>query len=279
LRDSGSQPPQFKKTGPSALRPDAAPDAGDLKMGDEQSPVAIVTGSSRGIGRAIAERLAADGFGLVINCRSRIEEAEAVAEGIRAAGGKAIAIAADVTDAQAVGEMVDRCLAELGRVDVLVNNAGVTRDGLLMRMKDEDWDSVIETNLKSAFLASRAVLRGMMRQRSGRIINITSISGLGGNVGQSNYAAAKAGIVGLTKSLAKEAGPRGITVNAVAPGYVPTDLTSSLPEALLDHAREATPLGRLGTVEDIAGAVAFLAGKDGGFITGQVLRVDGGMVL
>lgn len=240
--------------------------------------VALVTGSSRGIGRGIALRLAADGFQVVVNYRSGAEAAAEVVEAIEAEGGEAIAVQADVTEGAAVEALVAQTLERFGRVDVLVNNAGVTRDGLLMRMKDEDWDMVIATNLRSVFLASRAVLRAMMRQRAGRIINITSISGLSGNAGQCNYAAAKAGIVGFTRSLAKEAGSRGITVNAVAPGYVPTDLTSDLPQALLDEAVKVTPLGRLGSPTDVAGAVSFLASDDAAFITGQVLRVDGGMV-
>ena len=240
--------------------------------------VALVTGSSRGIGRAIALRLAADGFQVVVNYRSGAEAAAEVVGAIEAEAGEAIAIQADVTEGAAVEALVAQTLERFGRVDVLVNNAGVTRDGLLMRMKDEDWDMVIATNLRSVFLASRAVLRVMMRQRAGRIINITSISGLSGNAGQCNYAAAKAGIVGFTRSLAKEAGSRGITVNAVAPGYVPTDLTSDLPQALLDEAVKVTPLGRLGSPKDVAGAVSFLASDDAAFITGQVLRVDGGMV-
>ena len=240
--------------------------------------VALVTGSSRGIGRAIALRLAADGCQVVVNYRAGADAAADVVGSIEAAGGTAIAVQADVTDAAAVESLIGQTLERFGRLDVLVNNAGVTRDGLLMRMKDEDWDMVIATNLRSVFLASRAVLRPMMRQRGGRIVSITSISGLSGNAGQCNYAAAKAGIVGFTRSLAKEAGARGITVNAVAPGYVPTDLTSDLPQTLLDEAVKATPLGRLGTAEDIAAAVSFLASDDAAFITGQVLRVDGGMV-
>ena len=240
--------------------------------------VALVTGSSRGIGRAIALRLAADGCAVVVNYRAGADAAAEVVGSIESAGGTAVAVQADVTDSAAVESMVGQTLERFGRLDVLVNNAGVTRDGLLMRMKDADWDMVIATNLRSVFLASRAVLRPMMRQRGGRIVSITSISGLSGNAGQCNYAAAKAGIVGFTLSLAKEAGSRGITVNAVAPGYVPTDLTGDLPQALLDEAVKATPLGRLGTVQDIASAVSFLASDDAAFITGQVLRVDGGMV-
>jgi len=241
--------------------------------------VALISGSSRGIGRAIAQRLAADGFRIVVNYRTGAEAAQAVVDGIVAGGGEAIALQADVTETAAVDGLVAAALERFGRIDVLVNNAGLTRDGLLMRMKDDEWDQVILTNLRSVFLLSRAVLRPMMRQRWGRIISISSISGLAGNIGQTNYAAAKAGMVGFTRSLAKEAGPRGITVNCVAPGYVPTDLTQDLPQELLDHAVKMTPLGRLGAVEDVAAAVAFLASDDASFITAQVLRVDGGMVL
>jgi 3-oxoacyl-[acyl-carrier protein] reductase len=241
--------------------------------------VALVTGSSRGIGRAIAERLARDGAKVVVNYRERRDAADEVVAGIVAGGASAIALGADVTRAEAVKGLVDGTLQVFGRLDILVNNAGITRDGLLMSMGDADWDAVLDTNLRSVFLASRAVIRPMMKQRRGRIINITSIAGLGGNAGQTNYGAAKAGIVGFTKSLAKEVGPRGVTVNAVAPGYIPTDLTGGLPEALIAEATRLTPLGRLGTVADVAGAVAFLASDDAAFITGQVLRVDGGMLI
>jgi 3-oxoacyl-[acyl-carrier protein] reductase len=239
--------------------------------------VALVTGSSRGIGRAIALRLAADGARVLVNYRTGAEAADAVVAAIKAAGGEASAAAGDVTDPAAAEALVEAAMDRFGRLDILVNNAGVTRDGLLMKMKDQDWDAVLATNLRSVFLMSRAAVRPMLRQRGGRIITITSIAGLDGNAGQTNYAAAKAGIVGFTKSLAKEIGGRGITVNAVAPGYIPTDLTRDLPTALLDEARRLTPLGRLGTAEDVAGAVAFLASGDAAFITGQVLRVDGGM--
>lgn len=240
--------------------------------------VALVTGGSRGIGRAISERLAAEGATVVFSYRSRADAADEVVQGIEASGGSARALGADVTVADDVSALVADVLEREGRIDILVNNAGVTRDGLLMKMSDEDWDTVLTTNLRGVFLVSRAAVRPMMRQRSGRIVNITSVAGLAGNAGQTNYASAKAGIVGFTKSLAKEVGPRGITVNAVAPGYVRTDLTSDLPEALVEQAVRLTPLGRLGTAEDVAAAVAFLASEDGAFITGQVLRVDGGMI-
>ncbi len=241
--------------------------------------VALVTGSSRGIGRAIVTRLAVDGAKVVVNYRSDAASAEAVLADIRAAGGDAIAVGGDVADAAAAEALVKAAVDHFGRLDIVVNNAGVTRDTLLMKMRDEDWDTVLATNLRSVFVVSRAATRVMVRQRSGRIVNITSIAGLGGNAGQTNYAAAKAGIVGFTKSLAKEVGPRGITVNAVAPGYVLTDLTRDLPASLLDDVRRLTPLGRLGTCDDVAAAVAFLASDDASFITSQVLRVDGGMII
>ena len=239
--------------------------------------VAVVTGSSRGIGRAIALRLARDGARVVVNYRADVAAAQETVANIAAFGGEAEAVAADVTEAEAAERLIRAAQARFGRLDVVVNNAGVTRDGLLMKLKDDDWDTVLAANLRSVFLVSRASVRPMLRRRGGRIINITSIAGLDGNAGQTNYAAAKAGIVGFTKSLAKEVGPRGITVNAVAPGYIPTDLTRDLPAALLEEVRRMTPLGRLGTVEDVAAAVAFLASDDAAFITGQVLRVDGGM--
>ena len=239
--------------------------------------VALVTGSSRGIGRAVALRLAADGARVVVNYRSGFEAADEVVGKIATAGGEAFAVGADVTQADDVARLVEAPLARFGRLDIVVNNAGVTRDGLLMKMSEADWDDVLATNLRSVFLVSRAAVRPMLRQRGGRLVNMTSISGLAGNAGQTNYASAKAGIIGFTMSLAKEVGSRGITVNAVAPGYVPTDLTRALPQALIDEAVRLTPLGRLGAVEDVAAAVAFLASDDASFITGQVLRVDGGM--
>ncbi len=238
---------------------------------------AIVTGGAQGIGRAIAGRLAREGAAVVI-ADIQDEKGQAEAEAVGDAGGRATYVHADVCNPDQVAALVQHALDTYGRLDILVNNVGLTRDGLLMMMSEGDWDTVLAVNLKSVFLASRAAVRTMMRQRSGRIINISSVAGLAGNAGQTNYAASKAGIVGFTKSLAKEVGPRGVTVNAVAPGYVPTDLTRDLPKELVQEAVRLTPLGRLGTVDDVAGVVAFLASDDAAFITGQVLRVDGGMV-
>ncbi len=248
-------------------------------MIDLTGKVALVTGGSRGIGRAIAEKLASLGARVVVNYHQNEAAAQEVVERIRAAGGEAVAVQGDVRSAEDARRMVKTALDTFGRLDILVNNAGTTRDNLLALMKEEDWDLVLETNLKGTYQVTKAAIRSMMKQRSGRIINITSVAGVAGNPGQTNYAAAKAGIIGFTKSLAKEIGPRNITVNAVAPGYVPTDLTADLPEELIQQAVELTPLGRLGTVEDVANVVAFLASDEAGFITGQVLRVDGGMAI
>jgi 3-oxoacyl-[acyl-carrier protein] reductase len=246
---------------------------------DFADQVAIVTGSSRGIGRAIAEKLAAGGARVVVNYQKDAAAAAAVVEAIQARGGQAMAFQADVRDPSQAQALVDAAREAYGRIDILVNNAGITRDTLLLRMGEEDWDLVVDTNLKGTFNCIKAAARQMMRQRQGRIVNITSIAGLAGNPGQANYAAAKAGIVGLTKTVAKELGSRGITCNAVAPGYVPTDLTASVPPELIQTALERTPLGRMGTPEDMAAAVAFLASEAASFITGQVLAVDGGLAL
>jgi len=239
--------------------------------------VAIVTGASRGIGRAIALRLARLGAKVVVNYRSSQAEAEAVVEAIEDAGGEAVAVQADISIAPDAGRLVKAALDVFGRVDILVNNAGITRDTLLVRMSEEDWDHVLDTNLKGAFLCTKAVLRSMMRQRYGRIVNISSVAGIRGNPGQANYAAAKAGLIGFTKAVAKEVGSRNITANAVAPGYIETELTADLPDDLRATALEMTPSGRTGTPEDIASAVAFLVSDDAGFITGEVLQVDGGL--
>ncbi len=247
-------------------------------MIDLSNKVALVTGGSRGIGRAIAIQLAELGADVAINYQSNSEAAQEVVEIIRSHGRQAIAIQADVRDLKAVTAMVKQISKELGGLHIVINNAGVTRDTLMMRMKEADWDLVLDTNLKGAFNVIKAAQRPMLRQRYGRIVNISSIAGVGGNAGQANYASAKAGLIGLTKSVAKELGSRSITCNAVAPGYIPTDLTATLSEELIKEAERLTPLGRLGTVEDVAKAVAFFASDAAAFITGQVLNIDGGMI-
>lgn len=241
--------------------------------------VALVTGASRGIGAAIAQRLAAEGAVVAVNYHHNAEAAQAVVAAITAGGGRAVAMQADVSKLDEATELVKGVQKEFGRLDILVNNAGTTRDNLIMMMREEDWDTVLATNLKSAWNCAKIAARIMMKQRSGRIINITSVAGVSGNAGQSNYAASKAGMIGLTKSLAKELGPRNITVNAIAPGFVPTDLTNALIAEIEESILAMTPLKRLGTPADVAGLTAFLAGDDAGFITGQVISIDGGMVL
>ena len=230
--------------------------------------LALVTGGSRGIGRAIAEELARAGATVVIGYRSGADEAAEVATAI---GGRAIQ--ADVADAADAARLVDAA----GELDILVNNAGLTRDGLLMRMSDDDWQTVIDTNLSGTFYTCRAVTRGMLKRRGGSIINISSIVGIHGNLGQTNYSASKAGIIGFTKSLAREVGGRGVRANVIAPGYVQTRLTEAIPEELQQGMRAATPLGRFGLPEDITGAVRFLASDESSFVTGAVLVVDGGL--
>ncbi len=244
-----------------------------------ETKIAIVTGASRGIGRAIALELARRGARVVVNYNRSAEAAAEVVAAIEAAGGQAIAVQADVADLKQAAGLIRATLDAFGRIDILVNNAGTTRDQLLMLMKEEDWDDVLRTNLKSVFNCCKAAARPMVRQRQGRIINISSVSGIAGQGGQTNYAASKAGIAGFTKSLAKELGARNITVNAVAPGFIPTALTAGMPEEWKQRVIEMTPLKRMGRPEDVAYAVAFLASDEAAFITGEVLTVDGGLVM
>jgi 3-oxoacyl-[acyl-carrier protein] reductase len=244
-----------------------------------EGQTAVVTGAGRGIGEAIAKRFADGGAKVAVVSRTEANAAK-TADAINAANaGAAKAYAVDVADFQAVQELGDAIIKDFGKVDILVNNAGVTRDGLSMRMSSEDWDVVVDTNLKGAFNFIRGVQRPMAKQRSGRIINISSVSGIMGNAGQANYAASKAGLIGLTKTIARELSGRGITVNAVAPGFIQTDMTDVLPESIRTAVVERIPLGRFGAPEDIAAAVAFLAGAEAAYITGQTLVVDGGMVM
>ena len=243
-----------------------------------ENQIAVVTGAGRGIGRAIALKFASEGADVV--CVSRTaENSEKAAGEVRALGRKAWALAVDVSDAAAVSAAAEKILAECGKVDILVNNAGVTRDGLLMRMSDADWDAVLNTNLKGAFLFTKAFTRSFVKQRSGRIINVASIIGLIGNAGQANYAASKAGLIGFTQSVAKELGSRGITVNALAPGFIETDMTAALSAELKANLLKQIPLNSLGQPEDIANAALFLASPGARYVTGQVLTVDGGMVM
>ncbi len=247
-------------------------------MSQLASQIAVVTGAGRGIGRAIALKFAAGGADVV--CISRTaENSEKVAGEVRALGRRAWAHAVDVSDAAAVAAVVEKILAECARVDILVNNAGVTRDGLLMRMSESDWDTVLDTNLKGAFHFTKGFARGFIKQRSGRIINVASVIGLIGNAGQANYSASKAGLIGFTKATAKELASRGITANALAPGFIETDMTAGLKEELKTELLKQIPLGTLGQAEDIANAALFLASPAAKYITGQVLAVDGGMVM
>jgi 3-oxoacyl-[acyl-carrier protein] reductase len=239
--------------------------------------VALVTGGSRGIGRAAAARFARAGARVAITYRSRKPEAEALVEEISKSGGEAMALQADFAESTAPALAVEAVVKRWGRLDILVNNAGLTRDTLVMRMSEADWDIVLQTNLRAAFLCSKAALKPMLKQRYGRIVNVSSLAGVAGNAGQANYSASKAGLIGLTKSLAKEVGSRNITVNAVAPGFIATELTSGLPAELLERARQAAAIQRIGTPDDVAPAIVFLASPDASYITGQVLGIDGGL--
>ena len=247
-------------------------------MSQLANQIAVVTGAGRGIGRAIALKFA--GAGADIVCLSRTQEnSEKVANEVRALGRKAWAFAVDVSDSTAVATAAEKILADCGKIDILVNNAGVTRDGLLMRMSDEDWDAVLDTNLKGAFLLTKAFFRIFAKQRAGRIINISSVIGLIGNPGQANYAASKAGLIGFTQSVARELASRGVTVNAIAPGFIETDMTAELSAELKANILKQIPMGRFGVSEDIADAALFLASPQARYVTGQVLTVDGGMVM
>lgn len=247
-------------------------------MNNLENKVAIVTGASRGIGKVIAEELAKSGAKTV--CVSRSEsDIKKVSDSINGDGQTSIAIACDIANAESFQNLVKTVVEKFGSIDILVNNAGITKDNLIMRMSDDDWNTVIDTNLKGAFNGTKAVTRHMMKQRSGRIINITSVVGLTGNAGQANYSASKAGLIGLTKATAKELASRGITANCIAPGYIETDMTDQLSEKIKDALIENIPLGRIGQAKDVASAVCFLASDEAGYITGQTLTVDGGMVM
>lgn len=244
-----------------------------------ENKIAVVTGGSRGIGRSIALNLASKGANIVVNYTSNSSAAEAVVAEVKALGRQAIAVKANVSIEEDIAHLIKETETQLGKIDILINNAGITRDGLLIRMKEADWDDVLNVNLKGVFLATKLIGKKMLKQRSGRIVNITSVVGLMGNAGQANYAASKAGVIGFTKSVAKEFASRGITVNAVAPGFIQSDMTDKLGEAVIEDYLKAIPLGKLGQPDHVANTVAFLVSEASSYITGQTIQVDGGMYI
>ena len=251
----------------------------DTQTGQLNGKVALVTGAGRGIGRAIALALADQGAAVLVNYNGSRERALEVVEQITQKGGQAEAVSCDVSDFTACGKLVEEIVSKYGRVDILVNNAGVTRDNLILRMTEEEYDKVLDTNLKGAFNTIRHLSRYFLKQRSGKVINISSVSGVTGNAGQSNYSASKAGLIGLTKSVARELAGKGVCVNAIAPGYIATDMTEGLPEKAKEGIKQMIPMGRIGEPEDVAQVAVFLAGKGADYITGQVICVDGGMAM